>query len=454
MRRMKPAGRKRRFWLLLAAAIGAWLSLTPAHAQTAAATGKTLTRTIDPVTVQGREIGTLNGTPIDRLGMFAVDGGKWTPIPFQVDERLAGEYVFRSGSGASADTDRGLLDADDEVAFISSDAGPAVDSASWPAGAQKGVEITLYDPADGGRAAVYLFAFSGPAPRSPKDYVVYHVDRNEIETTDYLIGYHPQAPISINKLIVKPAAGGSGQSVADRQKIRMEAISIWNLVHFTRNENDFQASVIAYNDGPVRILRKTRNRVILFWRIPSPSVELTSVYWKTGMEFPISLNLPFRISGLFREAKLKIYTDSPPNVPNRRFYNQHNPAGVLIDGRMQENEIHFDRRPSDWQVVAGTTVQHREGWFSRQIFLQEHDGVTLPAFYRDDVSVPDPPEQFPGCFGCLGFEIQGVERLDAGTYSLKVQMYPMPAYRPGDEHRYLNLVDQPLRKIVRALSSR
>jgi hypothetical protein len=444
MRRMQSVflSQRRCAWLVVLA-VGLACTLLPAAARGQA--GKTLSRTVDPIVITGDKFPTLQGTPIEHLGLFAYDGRLLQPVPFQIDERRDGEYVYQSGPGAAADVDRGRFDADDELAFLAADTGGRLPVLRLPEAATAGVEIGVRDPVDDGRGFVYLLAFAGSAPRSRTDYVTYHVARNEIETTDYVVGYGPQAPISISKLFVKPAAGGSGQSVADRQKIRLEAVSLGNLVHFTRNETDFRAEVVAYTDGPVRVLRRTKNWLVLFWRIPTPSVHLNSVYWKTGMVFPMQLRMPFRVSRFFREARMRLYIDNPPDVLGRRFYNRHNPQGVDLDGRTQEAERRMDRRPSDWQVVAGTRPGHREGWFSRQIYDVKQTGVRLNTYYVDDMQIDDAPERYRGCFGCLGFELDGVQNLSAGVFSIDVHMFPMPSYRLGDETKYLNLLDQPLR---------
>jgi len=415
----------------------------------AAGEGPPLTRRIDPVVVLASQAPELLGRDLPTLGLFAVRGGVLAPIPFQSDQRRHGDYLFQVGRAASREWGRGPLRGEDELAFLAADAGSRLDAEERPAGAQTGCEIELRDSVDGGAGFVYLLAFAGAAPRSPIRYIAYHAERDEVETTDYVVAYGPEAPIAISKLAVQPAAGGSGQSVADRQKIRIDGVSIWNVLRFSRNEDDFQCEVIAYTVGPVRMLRKTKNRLKLLWRIPSPGVEMTSVYWKTGMVFPLRLEVPFRVARFFREARLRLYIDSSPLVPGRIFYNSNNPRGVSIDGAMDEAERQLDRRPAEWQVVAGSRPEHREAWFSRESYDARCTATPATLYYVDDQSVPDPPERYPGCYGCLGFELNGLEKLDAGLFSTDVQMFPMPSYRPGDERAYLNMTDRPLTATVR-----
>jgi len=406
---------------------------------------KPLKRSIDPVTVLGKQALSLCGSKIANLGLFAVDGDYLRPIPFQIDEKRNGQYVFTDGEIASTDTDAGRLDNDDEIAFISGDAGSRLDPEQLPESVRAGVEIEVIDPVDGSRGYVYLLAFYEQATRSEVDYVVYDVARNEIETTDYHIGYDAEAPISIDNLRVKKPDGSEGASVADRQKVRIEGDTFWNLMHLSRNEGDFRCKVLGYIDGPVRVIRHTKNWQVIFWEIPTPSVCLTSIYWKTGMTFPITVEIPFSIKRLFRTVSMRIYVDSPPQVTGRRYYNSNNLQGVDIDGRMSRAERAMDPRPFSWQVVAGTTDEHPEGWFSRQLYDPEKVPVQLPLYYLDNENEPDAPEHFPGCYGCLGFEFEGIGELESGSFAVEVQMYPMPSYSPGEEAEYLQITDNPLK---------
>ncbi len=436
-----------RFFLRLAA----MTCLVSAAAFGSVGNPRPLKRTIDPVVVLGQSTPTLSGKKIAQLGLFAVGPGGLVPIPFQIDERRDGDYVYTAGSVASVDTDRGALDADDEIAFIAGDAGPRLEPFALPTGAQAGVEIAVTDPIDGGTSYVYLLAYPTAAPRSRTDYVRYHVRENIIETSDYLIGYDPEAPISIGRLQVRKPGGQLGWSVADRQKIRIEADLFWNVAHISRHEGDFQCRVAGYIDGPVRVIRQTKNWQLLFWNIPTPSVRLTSTYWKTGMVFPMTVNLPFDVTRFFRRVQMRIYVDGPTNVPGRRYYNDHNRGGVDVDGRMSPAEQQMDHRPFHWQVVAGTLPQHSEGWFSRQTYDRQAVPIDLPLYYVDDVNFENGPERYRGCFGCAGFEFDGLSQLQSGKFNLTVQMYPMQSYRPGDETTFLNITDRPLKTYATAL---
>jgi hypothetical protein len=139
---------------------------------------KTLKRTEDPVIIEGKDLMSLLGSRPDRLSLMAWTYDGFQPVPFQMDERdEKGEYVFtmsveggKTTPSNEADQDP-KLDANDELVFMVFDAGDRHPEVSFPDGVDKGVEIEITDPVDGGKAWIYLFAFKNEAPRSGLDYV-------------------------------------------------------------------------------------------------------------------------------------------------------------------------------------------------------------------------------------------------------------------------------------------
>ncbi len=112
---------------------------------------------------------------------------------------------------------------------------------------------------------------------------------------------------------------------------------------------------------------------------------------------------------------------------------------------MSEDEKNLNRGQVGWQVMAGTTPEHPEGWFSRQsVRSSKETPITLPLWYVDDDTHLDPPENVPGCHGNLGFAFQGIDMLKEGAIEIDVKQFPLINYKPGDEDTYLKVDDRPL----------
>ena len=321
-------------------------------------TGTTLTRFDDPVVLTGAKVGALAGTAPDRLMAFATtaDNG-WTQIPVQVDERVNTRMHNVYGMPAStrfysssidipvnvyadpntfvgADPDAGL-DADDEIAFMSRDAGGAAGSRARPAGTSGGgVEVKVGDPTNPSSAGyVYLFPGDGTlSPGAGKQYVKYDFRLNSgdykttynrtdgpnpetstIAGTTYTAGFSDRW--TMDKLSLtkgnKPTT-----DIIDRVKWDIPLLCI-------RHENTFndeEGAFIINKSGPVRALRS--------WvgANSGPNTQNTQAYYDTSMAFTVDLRVHAIPSvgahvDFNREAFGMVYRN--PQVPN----------GVTIDGQ-------------------------------------------------------------------------------------------------------------------------
>ncbi len=127
---------------------------------------RTLDRRYDPVIVPGDLLPCLWGLPIDDLRLFFYDNGRYSVIPFQVDERdPEGRMVFPQGKVASRDADNGLFDYNDELVFMAKDTGGRGPEKGWVELGSGGMEILVSDPMDHSKKGwVYFVHFAENAP--------------------------------------------------------------------------------------------------------------------------------------------------------------------------------------------------------------------------------------------------------------------------------------------------
>ncbi len=406
----------------------------------------TLVREVDPIVLEGAQVPVLVGMPLDRLGCFAVHDGTWAPVPCQVDERTSdGAYVFTAGPEANPGDGDGRLSANDEWVLEAGDAGERVVNPPWGEGFKRGVEVALTDPLDGGHAWFYLGAYEQPPPRSSRDYVRYHAGGQRVEGTSYVLGFSSRAPIVFNTLILKKAYGGTGHDIVDRMKIRLTA-KIWDTIDIEKTEEDYTSDLMGYIDGPVRVIRRTRNRLVLFWKIPSPSAVQDNYFYGTFFEFPVTVTLPLDMDTFLSECVLRISVDG--NGPDGVwFYNSRNASPVSMDGKWSEAEATLDTRPAAWSVTFWKGGGHTGGWVNRLTIVSNVD-LHPDLFYVDKASEPDPPENFPGQIGNVGYIVPDLKGLTRGTHVLSSVLYTFPAYAPGIEKRYMAVKDAPIRVTI------
>ncbi len=133
------------------------------------------------------------GAAIADVYAYAYDGAAWTRIAMQVDERDATALFVAEEDG--------LIDANDEIAWLYDDAGLAAEDGMTPAGmadAQAAAVIAVDDPlrADEPDATRWLYLFHAPGgseDAAPAELVRYDAEAREVRTSDYVLGFASSA---------------------------------------------------------------------------------------------------------------------------------------------------------------------------------------------------------------------------------------------------------------------
>ena len=404
---------------------------------------KTMGRTADPVEFAGSKVEGLIGTPIANIGTFAKIGGVMTPIPFQVEEYTGdGELVLPEGPSKNSDKDP-AFDGNDHVLFMIWDAGDKAAESELPA-ATTVEEVELIDPIDGTKAWVYLAAFADVAPKSDTDYVRFDPQSNMIYAQNYVMGFHPKAGMSIGHLEMTPTGGGSGKNQSDRLKIRFSAIA-GGVAKIEGNEEKFTSKVTSWIDGPVRVVRRTKNRMVLFWKIPTPSAELDNIYYANTFEFPTRVDLPFDVGTFMSKPELRVSQDGNCAVGDLMFINEKNQTPVKIDGIMSDAEKSMNMGAYKWMSIYHTGGQYKGGWVSRIIYDKSSTPVVPELYYNDDKSEADGPEDVPGHCGDVGYRLVNLEKVSKGILKLTSVMYSVPDFDKSKVQSILNIKDAPIR---------
>ncbi|MCP4756481.1 MAG: hypothetical protein GY866_36920 [Proteobacteria bacterium] len=402
-----------------------------------------LQRTADPLILTVKQLPRFVDSPIAHLGLFRWTGGRFMAVPFQIDEKDEdGQWILPFGEEANPEDGNGIFDGDDEFVFMALDAGEKADAIAGRFPNTRSVEIRIDDP-KGGTGFVYLVRFQEKAPRSPLDYVDYDPKTKMISADFYRMGFHPEFPIGIGHLAILPAAGGDGINAIDRMKVRVTVETIFG-IDFSRHEEDFTSVDVAYIDGPVRVVRRTRNRMDLVFSIPTPSAIIDSIFYREFFLFPTEVDVPFDIGFIVDNIQFRTSVDLTEAARGRVFYNSNSSVGTVFDGEMSDDEKRLDDKPFDWMAQVQKYGQVNVAWVNRLIVESEADSLKLFLYYNDDSSVDDPPEEHRGHFGDTGFIIDDLPGLEGGNYRLVSFMYCVPGYEIGMEKAYLDIVDTPL----------
>jgi len=433
---------------------------------TAAAEVRGLDRRYDAVVVKGDRLGALQGEPAGELRLFSFRGGEFLAIPFQVDERdPEGEFVFPSGPQASEDADRGLLDHNDELVFLVQDAGDrAPGGAEDLPGVARWVEILLSDPlALDKKAWVYLCRFSGtPPPLSLRNHIRYQPKDERIISDNYLLGYRKGMSLYTD-LQYPDGRGGYGPDLMDRIKVRIQVKFLFNIIRKKVSEDDFRAEVVAWKDGPVRVLRNVENYVRILFNLSSASVFSVSEYYPWYMYTPLRLTIPFDLKWVFNKFGISdwywyFYGDLP-GLDGGVLYSNRNQQGIPISTG-HDMKWYEERVDPKYLIWGYATLENVGTWFCNMV-VPDATYQFIRCYLHIDANREDPPEDVPGqVSGGAFMNFRDVDPdlwqfMAPGTYGLGLETFFAPGgLQPRDVPEWRNIRGFPiLTEVVRSVPS-
>jgi hypothetical protein len=407
---------------------------------------KSLTRSEDPVIVRGADLPGMLGRRMEGLRAYALRGSTLRPIPFQADEfDKKGVIVSPEGKDPNKDEDEGLLDANDEVVMMAMDLGGRAPRALQPRGARAAVEIEVADPATGGRGWFYLLDFDTPPARSPVSYVRYDPQKDLAETPLYVVDFNEERAVLLDDMRIKNSGGDWGPNLIDRIKVRL-TFKTRTFLTFHFDEEDIHSRVSAYKNGPIRAVRATEYDIRLFFIKVTPTAHVDYLFYRNAVVGPSEVKIPFSPKLVLRGGSHAVSgLDFDANVYGWRFYSEANPKPVVVNGETKEGDG-LRKDGVKWFVLYG----RNGGTLTRVVYgeslLKAKLGYVL--YYLDDKQKDGKPERELGQT-LLGFLVD-LRRIPRGKHQLWFYQYFGVPFRLGDEKRFNDILDNPLR--VKALA--
>jgi hypothetical protein len=434
-----------------------------------------LNRPSTPVVLTGAQVPAMVGVEPGDLVAFRhvkVDGTPtWQQIPVQVDQRKVVAFgsqpgsnatpgvtgtVYGNGSGGptalqyadpgtfvGADTDP-LVDANDEIVFMASDAGgkPAADAQTVPAGvvAGSGVAVAVTDPrATNERGWVYLFESAGSLdPSAGKDYVDYdfvltsgdykatykradgpNPETSKVTTAAYEIGFSDRW----KEVSWKVLSGSSTKvDILDGHKNQF-AISVCGRSNQTFA--DAEGAFVANIDGPVRAIRS------YVGANSGPLTQRTHLMYAAREDVITDL----RVHSI---PSIMDFLDFSSAATGLTYRSSTVPGGVAIDGLS-------DAVPAtvpSWEAVDGP--QGRV--YTKSVFTSSSGAVGGPIvhFHRDQAAPTEAQCWGDGSYyGATGTHLQGgIDNTDpreapfATLQGVRVNQFLPPSGLPGNVASY------------------
>ena len=186
-------------------------------------------------------------------------------------------------------------------------------------------------------------------------------------------------------------------------------------LNFERTHADYSSKLVSVKQGPLRIIRRTSNRVRMLWKLKSPVLYVDYVMMPDGFIMDTVIDIPFNV-GLFFSDVVTLTTmdwNDDPSLPDLSI---HAPNGdrLPVTGHMSADKRLFNTINSNQFAVSNP-------WGKLLVRLDIPDDFPIRTwlYLSDEITATDSPENHRGQFGNVGFRTTEWERVDSNIHHLK-----------------------------------
>jgi hypothetical protein len=399
-------------WLWLGSA-GATPADQPASASSTSAEGCSATNQL--VVLSGSDLMPLVGTSVRELSMLSASPTGLRPIVFQVDRRDAqGRYIIDDAAGAESGDP--LLGSHDELVFLASDAGTRLSDITRYSKSGKLAEIRLGETPGIPPRWVYVSNSKDPYPVRGNHYVQYNAESDLVTSAAYQLGFDMRLPFLVDAFRWKSNTGdGWSPNIVDTMKIRHRGMFL-GFIPFKRTHRDYSSRLTGVKAGPLRIIRRTENRIRVLWHLKTPAVQIDYVVMPGGFVMDTVIDIPFNVGLFFGgiETLTTVDWNQNPGLPDLTVGMPGHPSTAAINGHMSAEKHAFNLLQAHQFTVTSSLGR-------MLVSLEIPPGVPItPWLYlRDALNETDPPEKRTGQFGNIGFRTTGWEQINTQVQHVK-----------------------------------
>lgn len=380
--------------------------------------------------LQIKAIPLLLGIPANHLRLYKNINGQLRAIPFQIDQKDKSNRYVLSKVPAHKNEARSqrknlqnnfALDANDELVFMGFDLG----SEPYMLAQHKDqlIEIKFLDVKSKRQRWLYI-KYNGQAIEALSDvrYVNYDAKTDQFESALYRLGFNAARPFILNLFQLKTAEMKYSENLVDSMRLQHSG-KFLHFISFIRNASDYSSVISGIKYGPIRAIRRTKNKVKLFLGLESPEIKMDYIVYNNYFIVDTLIDLPFRVGTFFSDVKTRLSVDwrKQSQTEGMLLSVNHFAEGVLINGKMSQQKKLFSRFND-----ATLNLQSQLASINITILIPHNLPLEFNDFVEDDMQRLEPLENQPGQWGHIGFITSQWEKLAAGPHSMQfeVSIYP------------------------------
>jgi hypothetical protein len=416
--RLEKITLKKKIFLLIACCLSATLQIT--HAQIIATEKVRLYSACPSVqelaVVTGGSVPALLGTPVQQISLLNYSQGRLSPLSFQIDQKdPQGRYLVEETPPGGPQSLSAALDENDELVFRVVDSGNRLPGASEFVRLYSLVEIQVTDLSSGISGWIYASISSQNKPVSSDNVIRYLPDTDSVRSELYHVGFSEQLPFLVDTFHWKLAGNHVwSPDISDTMKIRHRGTFL-GFIPFQRTQNDYSSRLVSVKEGPLRIIRRTSNRIRMLWKLKTPTIYVDYVMMPDGFIMDTIIDIPFNIGLFFSNVETLTTMDwnDDPELPKLTIHSPDGVTALPVDGHMSP-----DKQTFNTANTRHISVSSSFGELFIRLDIPDDFPIQPWLYLRDDIEEPDSPENHAGQFGNVGFRTTEWERIDTKVHHL------------------------------------
>ena len=376
----------------------------------------------------GSSVPALLGTPVQQISLLNYSQGQLSPLSFQIDQKdLQGRYQIEETPPGGPQSRSAALDENDELVFRIADSGNKLPGASELVRRYSLVELQVSDPNSGISGWIYASISSQHGPVSSGNIIRYLPDTDSVRSGLYHIGFSEQLPFLVDTFHWKLDGNHAwSPDISDTMKIRHRGTFL-GFIPFQRTQSDYSSRLVSVKEGPLRIIRRTSNRIRMLWKLKTPTLYVDYVMMPDGFVMDTIIDIPFNIGLFFSNVETLTTMDwnDAPELPKLTIHSPDGVTELAVDGRMSADKQAFNTANTRHFSVSSSF-----GDMFVSLDIPDDFPIQPWLYLRDDIEEADSPENHAGQFGNVGFRTTEWERIDTKVQHLTFTICMSAASQP------------------------
>ena len=402
-----------------------------------------------PVIINGEQLPQVEGKNLHNLRVFSFKNGHTSLIPFQIDQLNSdGDWVWGLSKNKNLTHDNedpdnsNLFDHNDQLLFMTSDLGeksPLLPHTLLSSDVVLEVQVNKLDSKQALGWVYIAYYASKPPPLSSKNYMNYQADNLRVKSPIYQMTYSNKFIAVMDQLSI------NGIELIDRLKIRGDIkigfLFFSSTVNF--NEENVEGYPVGYINGPIRIIKRVVNYVVLSSGMRSPSLNCDHFYYSNHAKIPILLSRSFGV----KKMSLRIGLDFHNAAFEHLYADGWNKIQSLQNNSIKNHLI--DSQESQWMVLSNSS-------YSLLTYLEVPETIRqhmlISPYIINNSDAINKPETFPGIEPEAGFILNTKKEFPSGEHLLYMNyVLSTNPYRLGNGEKISQLLSTPFKFITQSL---